>query len=68
MYAMLVIALLVGLWLVIVGVRNILDARRERELGVTMQNRSVYNRANRIIARERQLKADAEWRHRGTWN
>lgn len=68
MYAMLVIASLVGLWFVIVGIRNILDARREHNLGVTMQNRSVYNRANRIIARERQLKADAEWRSRGTWN
>ena len=68
MYALLIVSVVVGLWILLCGIRNVLDARREHNLGVTMQNRSVYNRANRIIARERQLKADAEWRHRGTWN
>ena len=68
MYALLIVVSLVALWFIIVGVRNVLDARREKVLGVSEANRSRYNRANRIIARERQLKADAEWRSRGTWN
>lgn len=66
--ALIVVAVLVSLWLIWAGVMACLDTRRAKSLNVTMANRALYNRANRILARERQLKADAEWRSRGTWN
>jgi hypothetical protein len=68
MYALLIVSVVVGLWILLCGIRNVLDARKEKVIGVSMANKSAYVRSNRILCKENQRKNDAMWRSRGTWN